>query len=206
MAKDKKFDTGMALSAGDSFRDLSKVFTNKLTGDINVDNEIAVRDLGGMISSPTALSLAIELYIKGLISLTKPKVSESHDLWALYNILPQELRNGIEQRYIELRDKAKKKHTIHSAELELEVSMEHITEDELNEWRKQNPRRPKTYELKDVLKRSKDTFTTWRYLHEVTDDIEVYEYEYTYLDMIAQSLREHLVYLLKQKHKNNERE
>lgn len=192
----KKYAPDMALESADAFRTLSQVYISKLGNDMSMAGEIAVRDIGGMIASPTLLSLSLELYLKGLISFFRQQIPATHDLWKLYNLLPQDLRESAEKYYDHINSKA---NATDLAELIMALPSVTITDEEFSTWVKNNPTKKKDLSIKGVLKRNKDTFCTWRYLYEVrSDQIQLYDYEFSRLGYIADSLRYHLVDIINQ--------
>lgn len=195
----KIYYANIALESANSFRQLSKVFTDKLGKDVEVAKEIAAHDQGGMIASPTLLSLSIELYLKGMIMIfPRIKVPETHDLSALYKKLPQGLRSAMEDYYNYLNS------TINPTDTSALIVALHphtVTDEEFDEWLKINPlvsEKNKVRTIEAVLKRSKDMFMTWRYIYEKKNHIQLYSYEYTRLGFIADSLRYHLEEMINQ--------
>ena len=194
-----KYDPGLALQVADSFRKGSQVLIDKIGKDTKIAIDIAANDVGGISVSATTLALSIELYLKGLISLVNTCVPRGHDLLSLYNALPNELRRSIEESYGKMELKGQTTKTHHPAELSLALRPDNVSKKDQNESGKNNPHKKRDYSITSVLERSKDMFPTWRYLHEVKDgdSIVIYAYEFERLGLIADSLQDHLISLLK---------
>lgn len=195
MAKMKKHDIDMAIKAAEGFRELSKVFTNKLGNDLNKARDIALNDLGGMIASSTNLSFAIELYIKAVIGELQIQIPEHHDLLSLYEVLPSNLRKEIEKNYNKGRDDQKAKYPTLVSEIHLALSSSEISDEELEEWDDNNPKDIE-HSIESMLTKHKNMFVTWRYIYEVeSDDLIVYYYPYSYLDLLCEVLSSLLTHL-----------
>ena len=189
----KQYDAGTALVAADAFYTHSRSFIPEIGPDINVAHQKAAQNLGGLIASATMLALAVELYLKAIRIVTGLSVSETHDLWSLYKSLPQNLKISIEALFGALlpRDTSK------TAELEVAVWVGKAPSHSPDGWDEKSPH-SKDVSVKAVLRRSSNAFITWRYLHEggVPGQYMVYRYEFIRLELIAQSLRKHIVELI----------
>ena len=97
-----------AVITADSFRKLSKVFTDSLIGlDRETLPQRLKEDFGGLVASATNLTLALELYLKSLRIVLGLSVPQHHNLWDLYKAVPQGYKTQIEQRYEKLRQNKK---------------------------------------------------------------------------------------------------
>ena len=199
--KSKRYDPRLALTLGDSFKKLSLIFVDKLSDDISIANEQALKDLGGMISSATLLSMSIESYFKSLINISGKSVPDSHDLYQLYTLLPEELRTSIENCYDRQNEQNKGKKV--TAKLVLALSVEDVTDEEFENWDKTKKRKTLGYSLKSILKRNSNVYFVWRYMYEKKNDdrIEEFSYEFARLRFIAECLRENIVNIIKNRAK-----
>lgn len=185
-------DAGVAIVAADAFRDQSQPFLQRVGPDIRTAHERAVHDVGGMIASATSLALSVELYLKALRLLVGFGVPAHHDLSALFMGLPKDLKDSVEQHYISLgHPPGVDVHT-----LTLKLSVGPFSKEQLAERNEAGVKQD--HSLKSVLKRSKDAFQTWRYLHERGDPakISTFSYEFYYLGAAADAMRAHAVAML----------
>ena len=173
-------DPGVAIMSADAFKKLSEYFLDAIGRD-SMCNERASRDLGGLIASVTNLSLALELYLKALYLLSGLQVPTAHDLWSLFEGLPQSVKSTIIACYKKLP-----KAPAGIKVLQIQVSVGPFKGDPLF------PDHKSDYSLENVLKRSKDAFQTWRYLYERGKQERVLNiaYEFQYLGTIATVLRQ----------------
>ena len=56
-------------------------------------------ELGRLVAATTNLSLAIELYFKCMLIVSKPEVPQIHDLGQLFDALPKTLQESVEAEY-----------------------------------------------------------------------------------------------------------
>ncbi|MDE3088578.1 MAG: HEPN domain-containing protein, partial [Chloroflexota bacterium] len=182
-------DATLAIQSADAFRELSKPFLDRVGNDIRVSHELAVRNLGGMIASATNLSLAVELYLKAIRILLNRDPTTDHDLSALFNGLPQSLKHSVVCEY----EKLKALPAGSVASFELAIAPRVPGEEELRELNRSRPAQDNS--LTSVLKRCRNAFRTWRYLHERGDSkrIVTFQYEFYFLGITAAALRIHAV-------------
>lgn len=179
--RNKTHSAELALTAADSFRNLAHVFLSQIAHKDRRDAAgTAAKDIGGLISSATTLSLAVELYLKALRMLVGLSVTDTHHLWTLYSPLPDPLKKIIEANY-ERQNKRAGKDSVcieailydgHRSEREIEELFGHVQSDT---------------SLKAVLIRSSNAFIHWRYFHEQREECRpvVAVYEFKRLDLIA---------------------
>jgi len=150
----------IALRCADSFRAVAESFihgtlTNLPKGSV----EAYGPRLGDIAACATNLAFALEIYLKCLriqVGLPPRAEGKGHDLWELYKELPSQVRTAIEERYESGRTRPFPTHA--SFTYVLQRSPVPPIWDEGNE---------KSMALPDVLKRSKDTFVSWRYVFEI---------------------------------------
>ena len=166
--------------SADAFRKLSEYFLEAIGRD-SMCHERATRDFGGCIASVTNLSLALELYLKALYLLSGFQVPTTHDLWSLFEGLPQSVKSTIIACYKRLPEAA-----AGIKVLQIQLSVGPLKGDPTF------PDHKSDYSLENVLKRSKDAFETWRYLYErgKRDRVLNIAYEFHYLGTIATVLRQ----------------
>jgi hypothetical protein len=183
-------DAGVAIVAADAFREQSQAFLQGVGPASGTAHEHAVQDYGDMIASATSLALSVELYLKALRILVGFRVPAHHDLWALFKGLPKELKESIERHYASLWDH-------HGSDVHTSVaSVGSFSKEQLAETNDADG--PQDNSLRSVLKRSKDAFQTWRYLHERGNctKISEFSYEFYYLGAAADVMQAHAVAML----------
>ena len=150
----------MALRCADSFREIAESFIlgefRKLPkGNLDAWGPT----LGDIAACATNLAFALEIYLKCLriqVGLPPRADGDGHDLWQLYKDLPNQVRRDIEARYESGRTRPYPTHA--SITFALQRSPVAPTWTDGGE---------KPMELGEVLKRSKDTFVSWRYVFEI---------------------------------------
>lgn len=182
----KTHSAEVAFLAANSFRSLSHGFISKIIRkDKDTAGQIAMADLGGLISSATTLALAIELYLKSLRTIVGISVPQTHHLWNLYKDLPDAFREVIESNYERFPSLDGKETVCIDATIGLDT-----IEGELSERLRQHPSASSDISLKGVLNRSSDAFESWRYFHEQGENPTVVTYDFRRLDFIAYLLKE----------------
>lgn len=189
MRKRKQVHTpnvALAIQSADAFLKLSKSFLDSVGTDMQSSHQRAVRDLGGMIASATNLSLAVELYLKSLRLLQSLDPTTDHDLWALFQGLPEWLKDSVAREY---QKNNKGVPTGVAVSFELAMAPRVPGEAEVQELNRQRPANDNS--LDAVLKRSRNAFQTWRYLHEKGDSqrIVMFRYDFHFLGCAAMALR-----------------
>ena len=109
MSPEKIYSPDIALKAADAFRSHSQIFIGSLGNSLDRAAQHAAQNLGDFIASATMLSLALELYLKALRATINITIPETHDLWALYKKLPQELKKSIECSYTKINSNNEEK-------------------------------------------------------------------------------------------------
>ena len=194
----KTFDPKIAIVAADSFRNNAHIFISKLDVDVNKAHITASKDLGGLISSATMMALSIELYLKVLKMIHHHPIKAIHNLFSIYQSLPEDLKVIIESRYNEQNPLSGDQ----TSEIEIAIDTGNVNNTELESWNMREYSK-KGVSLEEVLKRSGDAFVNWRYFHEQDDhnQLIVLNYEFTRLSLIAHVLREIAVKLLQRREK-----
>ena len=151
----------MALRCADAFRETAESFIlgkfkSFPKGDLNAWGPI----LGDIAAYATNLAFALEIYLKCLrIQVGLPPratAGDGHDLWHLYKDLPPHVRKDIETRYERGRTQPYPTH----ASISFALQRSPVAPN----W---NDAPQKSMKLEEVLKRSKDTFVSWRYVFEI---------------------------------------
>lgn len=151
----------MAMRCADAFRETAESFILEKfkslpKGDLNAWDPI----LGEIAVCATNLAFALEIYLKCLrlqVGLP-PRAADGdgHDIWRLYKELPGHVREDIEARYERGRTQPYPTHA------SISFALQHSPV--APNW---NDNAGKSMELEEVLKRSKDTFVSWRYVFEI---------------------------------------
>ena len=186
----KNRDFRFAFKCAQSFFDLSKPFLEEVGADLNGGVLVAAQDPGALVSAATNLSLSLELFIKSLRIGLGLSVSDTHNLWALYKSLPNNVKQIIEYKYNQKVSSTPKENV-----LKLNVAYEH---DSTGDGPKA-PVFPKhqslSTEAKPLLKRSSNAFVTWRYIYESVKPGERYFFialEYSHLILLLESIKEYI--------------
>ena len=156
-------------------------FIAKLNADIALANERAVQDIGGLVASVTNLTLAIELYLKGLLLWNSVPAPKTHDLPTLYKLLPASVAASVQVDFVRQLELAA---PVNGIELELTRA---------NDAQERNPEPtgPPDMSLSAVLTRNADAFVIWRYLFSLNPKpgSEYLAYEHDSLNSLANALR-----------------
>ena len=178
----------LAVKSADAFLNLSQPFLKKIGTDMTSAHERAVHDLGGMIASATSMSFAVELYIKALRLRVGLQAGNSHDLWGLFKGLPFGVQSAVAGRYDALRPTG-------DAAIGLELDLALRPFEEADDDPEKRPSVPSNHSLQAVLKRNKDAFQTWRYLHERGDRQRVmtFRFEFHLLQTAGKAIRAQVV-------------
>lgn len=173
----------MALSCGESFQHQAVVIIPNI--HLIEEGKALVRDgrLGFVVVCATSLSFAIELYLKSMLMICNLKVPKTHNLRELYNKLPHSAKKSIEDVYntncLEIaRDL--------NGHMGFTLAKGPI---ETPEWDDSKKR----FTLPKLLVRSKDLFTSWRYVfefHKPNDSLyQFHHFDYGFLLAAAQAMR-----------------
>lgn len=182
-AANKKRSSQAALVCGEAFQRLAEEFISRIGSIKENSSKDMSNELGDLVACATNIGFAIELYLKALLILMDLKVPQRHDLRALYDRIPQPVRAIIENVY----DSAL------SDEMRQLCSRASIT---LAKGPLKEPRWDDyklSLALPDLLTRSKDIFTSWRYIFEFTEPedspYQFHQFEYGPLRCAAEAIR-----------------
>lgn len=148
----------MALRCADSFRETAESFILGKFRNLPKGN-LDASTLGDIAACATNLALALEIYLKCLriqVGLAPRAGGDGHDLWRLYKELPSHIRKDIEARYESGRTRPYPTHASITFALQRNPVAPTWTDGD-----------EKSMKLGEVLKRSKDTFISWRYVFEI---------------------------------------
>ena len=192
MSPENIYSPDIALKAADAFRSHSQIFIGSLGNSLDRAAQHAAQNLGDFIASATMLSLALELYLKALRATINITIPETHDLWALYKKLPQELKKSIECSYTKINSNNEEK--LAGLELAIWVGRQPPIDDP-PEVNKEKEKTDSYNDLRSVLFRSRNAFQTWRYLHEMgkKNCYVLFKYEFHRLGLICDIIREHIL-------------
>jgi hypothetical protein len=179
----KERDAQMALVCGEAFQRLAAEFIPRI-GAIKEEFALAVSDeLGDLAACATNLGLAIELYLKALLTHLGLPVPQVHDLRDLYDATPQSVRALIEDVYdTKWPDQARQLR----GRVSFTVARGPLEEPRWNDY-KVSPTLP------DLLARSRDIFQSWRYVFEFSQpehsSYQFHQFEYGLLWCAAEAIR-----------------
>jgi hypothetical protein len=182
------------MQTADAFLSLAGSFLAQVGNDMQVAASNAVRSVGGFAASATNMALAVELYFKAAWIACGNKPPENHCLWSLFNDIPyQTVREAIELQY----NKQNLTRGNSVAALELAMSVGPISREERDRKASELNTGDSDVTLPGVLKRSKDAFATWRYLHERAPEhgVRVIRYEFARMQLIAECTKSVLLSL-----------
>jgi hypothetical protein len=149
--------------------------------------QAARQDKGGLVASAVNLAFSIELYLKALRMADGHPPSRHHHLDDLYAELPRKRRASIEKAYKSEVD------TRGRVGYATSIAMSITHRDASAEERAGMHVEPTDETLPTILKRSRNVFEAWRYLHEQGEPGRVKRllYEFHCLGVAADVLREH---------------
>lgn len=181
----QKRDTQTALVCGEAFQRLATQFIPRIPGIKEGHSRIASSELGDLAACATNLAFAIELYLKALLTLLGLPVPLNHDPRALYDGIPEPVRNLIEQTYDAFWPDQLGEWSHVSVSL-----ARGLGEPSLPTW---DDRARSSASLPGLLERSRDLFQTWRYLFEFRQPEdrphELRHFEYGHLWCAAEAIR-----------------
>lgn len=193
--RDYSRDYGLALKSAKGFYQQAIPFL-KVIGVDGKSHERALADLGGLIASATAMALSIELYLKTLRILMRQSVPQDHNLWTIYKKLPEQLKKTINESF---RSRVSAENPL--ALQSLEICMVRNGQKRPNNASQKLPTDDYLkLTVKDILKRSRDAFTNWRYLYEQPSDQHsiFLQYDYVYQSILAKTLDQVITDILRQ--------
>lgn len=97
----KPVDANLAIHAAIHFFELAGKFFQQLPDDKSAFDSFfkQPKNIGQLIAATTNLAFSTELYLKGIAIKTKGRAIASHDLASLFNDLPKDVRDLIQERY-----------------------------------------------------------------------------------------------------------
>jgi hypothetical protein len=188
-------DALSVIQAANAFREYSRPFCDKVRGfPPQQVKQVQDNDFGDLIASATNLAFAIELYIKAVRILHGLGPMRTHDLAALYASLPKTSRRRIQATYaatIQTLDPSP------SPLVVVRIAHRDAPQDEARRTDKL-PDNVSDVSFERVLERSRDLFERWRYLYDQGKHGTVVwlYYEYRWLEVAADALRNHATYSL----------
>lgn len=185
----KKYEIASAIVAADAFVAHSEVFINSLPADINLAQQVAVRNIGGLIASATNLALGVELYLKVLRMQGGLSVPHTHNLLSLYSEIHDDKKHAIEDLY----ERSRTTIAQGTSTVEIAIGCGSVSQEAFKSW-DSLAGRPTDNSFRSVLERSSDAFLTWRYHHEGGQEGELmtYSYEFRHLQLAGRAIRAHL--------------
>lgn len=138
--------------------------------------------LGELVCCATNLGFGLELYLKALLVRFGKAYPHEHDLSKLYATLPAKVKHSIERKYNEYL-----KFIPPEVYASITVAKGPKVPPKWSDYAGESQ------DLASVLNRSRDVFSSWRYLFEVrfegTDPYEIHQFEYLLLDLACKALR-----------------
>ncbi|MCK4850313.1 MAG: HEPN domain-containing protein [Phycisphaerae bacterium] len=151
-------DIGAALVCAEAFQRVAEPFLARIAEDVKEGPQAPSRELGDLVAVASNLAFAVELYIKTLLAQLEQDVPRGHNLGKLYWQIPRKVRDEIEKSWREImkRDWFGKRGIITFAKGAPDTP----------KW---NDKARRVICLEDVLDRSGDVFSSWRYIYEFTE-------------------------------------
>jgi len=193
LAAKKMRDSQAALVCAEAFQRLAEEFLPRIgaikTGVLSLS---ASNEVGDLVACATNLAFAQELYLKALLTHFGLPVPENHDLRALYDGIPQPVRELIESVYdVALLDTLRRLPGWGS----FQIAKGPLEEPRWDDDKKESPALP------DLLARSRDLFQTWRYAFEFSPpadgSYQFHRFDYAPLRCAAEAMRVELTVRLR---------
>jgi hypothetical protein len=178
-----------AFNAANAFFGLAGSFLKEVPSGLNESAQFIVTRLSQFEAAVTNLSLALELFLKGLALATNVRVTKTHDLLVLFDALPVSLKNSIAQNYtFRVKNAAPNLNT--SVHLVITPTPTAPTEKQFEAIAKKID----VSDIRSVLDAERDAFRTWRYLYEAGDPnkLTLFISHYGYLGLVINSIQAHL--------------
>ena len=179
----KKRDAQIALVSGEAFQRLAAELIPIIGAIKEGTTQEMSNEVGDLVACATNLGLAIELYLKALLTQLDLPVPQIHDLRALYDRIPQPVRALIEDVY-------DTKWPEQERQLQGRVSFTFakgpIEQPRWDDYKI-------SLALPDLLARSRDLFQSWRYIFEFTQPedspYQFHQFEYGLLWCAAEAIK-----------------
>jgi hypothetical protein len=194
---DRERDLGAVLACAEAFLRLAEPAVLRIM-KLNESTEPGPfkPSFGDTVAAATNLAFAIELYIKSILIVSKvdmPLGRDGHNLGKLYRLMPQHFRDVIGKSYEETR-KDNWFGRIPSVSLSVGKMQTGIPK-----W---DDNRSDSLDIEELLIRSADVFTSWRYIYEFkkpdNGGWQFYRLEYGLLLSACRAMRDTVKSLQKQ--------
>ena len=175
-------DTSVSLDCAEAFQGTAEPFLARIAEDVKGGGPQPISQIGDLVVAASNLAFAVELYIKTLLAQLKQDVPKGHHLGKLYWSIPEYVRDGIEKswRTILKRDRYGKRGSITIAKGPTDPPI----------W---DESRSGAICLEEVLDRSEDVFSSWRYIYEFTrpsqSNYQFHHFEYGSLLSACKAIR-----------------
>jgi HEPN domain-containing protein len=124
-------------------------------------------------------SFAVELFLKGLISMTTKKPIRGHHIKSLFLELPSEVRIKIEDRY---------KYQLHNNKAQEYLSSYAIVVSIDNKSSRNDKRDKSSTTILELLESHNKAFENWRYIHEIGEVGYDYEFDFKLMDCFLKAV------------------
>ena len=177
----------LAARSADAFFARARSVVEKLsTSTRHHAGRYATDTLEEVVVAATNLGLSIELYMKTLWMLAgkkPPKGSQGHQLFVLFEGLPEDLKNSIDAQYATVPPRPAGMGStcrVTATETVLRIDVRDTPSNKTTDSRS----------LREVLRRSEDVFVSWRYFHELSKPAsDLISFEFFDLNAIAEILK-----------------
>ncbi len=176
-------DTSAALVCAEAFQRLAEPFLARIAEDVKEGTQPPSRNFGDLVAVASNLAFAVELYIKTLLAQLPPHdVPRGHDLGKLDVAIPQHVREGIEKSY----DAIWRAHW-YGKRASITIAKGAPDQPIWEDYRNQSK------DLRALLTRSGDVFSSWRYIYEFTQpdqgNYQFHHFEYGLLSSACEAIR-----------------
>ena len=175
-------DISASLDCAKAFQRAAEPFLARITEDVKGGGTQPPSHTGDLVVVASNLAFAVELYIKTLLAQLQHDVPKSHHLGKLYWEIPQNVRDEIEKSWREIvnRDWYGKRASITIVKGPADPPI-------------RDDSRSRFICLEEVLGRSGDVFSSWRYIYEFTEpdqgNYQFHHFEYGLLSSACEAIR-----------------
>jgi hypothetical protein len=193
--REEKIDRDAVAACAEAFLRLAEPVVVRIGKDVeeSTQSHPFLPSMGDVVAAATNLAFAIELYIKAILIASEidvPTGREGHNLGTLYALMPRHFKTVIERSYEEIRKK-----DWSGGYPSITVAMRPVAAN-LGKW---DDYHSKSFNLGELLNRSSDIFTSWRYIFEFKkpDDSgwQTHRFEYGLLLSTCRAMRHTIKWL-----------
>ena len=183
-------DANLAINVANALFGNAGAFFSRVPNQLNESAAYVCAHRGQLVAAVANLTLALELYLKGIIALSGKKAKKTHSLFVLFEQLPKDIQLDIETLWESMLKSVAKDQVI---KYRIGITDRPVppTEEQERHFLKS---RPVGNSIREILKAEENSFTNWRYLHdiELENNAFVTEINFFYLGLFANLLQKRL--------------